>query len=134
MYCLCVNVCVLLQPRVNPIAVNKYIKINMKKKITLTEVFLLWVRFIRAFSPAVKQMPGCNSQRRGTARTLPKLIVLFYVLFVCKCVLYYRQRVSPHLQLKNVSISIYHTCFDACICIVLTFEYKCRFCASYMQK
>jgi len=35
--------------------------------------------------------------------------VLFYVLFVCKCVLYYCHRVSSHLQLTNISISILAT-------------------------
>jgi hypothetical protein len=45
---------------------------------------LPWLRFVRAFSSVVRQMPGYNSQREGTARTLPKLIVLFYVLFLCK--------------------------------------------------
>jgi hypothetical protein len=65
---------------------------------------LPWLRFFRAFSSAVRQMPGYNSQRRGTACTLPKLIVLFCVLFVCKCVLYYCHRVSTQLHSTNVSI------------------------------
>jgi hypothetical protein len=35
-------------------------------------------------------------------------IVLFCVLFACKCVLYYRHQVSAQLQLTNISIlSVY---------------------------
>ena len=34
-----------------------------------------------------------------------RFIVLFYVLFVCKCVLYYWHRVSTQLQLTNI---LYH--------------------------
>jgi hypothetical protein len=42
---------------------------------TLTEVF----------PSVVRQMPGYNSQRLGTANTLPNLFVLFSLLFVFFC-------------------------------------------------
>ena len=34
------------------------------------------------------------------------LIVLFCVLFMCNCVLYYCHRVSTQLQLTNISLSV----------------------------
>ena len=75
---------------------------NWHSSATLTEVFP-W------FSSVVRQMQVYvyTSQRRGTARTLPKLIVLFCVLFVCQCVLYYCHRVKTQLQITNISISIF---------------------------
>jgi len=67
---------------------------------------LSWRRFFRVFSSVVRLMPGYNSQRRGTARTLPKIFVLFCVLFLCKCVLYYWHRVTTQLQLTNISYNV----------------------------
>jgi hypothetical protein len=67
---------------------------------------LPWLRFFCAFSSVLRQMPGYNSQRQGTARTLPKLIVLFWILFMCKCVLYFCHRVSTQLRLANIYIYI----------------------------
>jgi hypothetical protein len=46
-------------------------------------------------------------------------VVLFYVLFVCKCVLYYCHRVSTQLQLTNISILI-------CVCRI--YKVGCLIC------
>jgi len=97
-------------------------------------VWLPWLRFFRAFPSVVRQMPGYNPQRQGTARTLPHFCVVlcifcvvlcifcvvlcifcvvlcivcfvsFSVLFVCICVLYYCHRVATQFQL-NISYII----------------------------
>jgi hypothetical protein len=73
--------------------------------------------FFRAFPSVVRQMPGYNSQTMGTANTLPNLlccffvirvvlllIVMFYVLFMCKCVL--PPGVNPTAVDKYIIINI----------------------------
>jgi hypothetical protein len=80
-------------------------------------------------------LPAYNSQRRGTARTLPKICVLFYVLFVlcrsvyrlCKCVLYYCHRVATQLQLTNISSITPNSGFTS----LLTSSGTSFFCVTY---
>jgi hypothetical protein len=49
-----------------------------------------WLRFFRAFSSVVRQMPGWNPQRRGTARTLPKFCVgsIYFLFCVFLCIVW----------------------------------------------
>ena len=63
---------------------------------------LPWLTFSRAFSSVVRQMPGYNSQRRGTVRTLPKLCRSVY----CLCVNVYCTTATGWQP--NCSWQIYH--------------------------
>jgi hypothetical protein len=86
---------------------------------------LPWFGVIRAFSSVVRQMPGYNSQRRGTDRTLPKLIVLFYVMFV-SIVLFYVLFVSIVLfYVLFVSIVLFSVLF-VCIIVYCTTATGCQ--------
>jgi hypothetical protein len=78
------------------------------------------LRFFRAFSSVVRQMPGYSWSCKGRLRpNFPNWLIfygyicliffvmyvtfsVFCVLFVCKCVLYYCHRVSIQLQLKYI--------------------------------
>ena len=67
---------------------------NWHSSATLTDVFPCF------FSSAVRQMSGYNSQRRGMARTLPKLIVLLYALFVVNV---YSTVTNPNFRKKDLN-------------------------------
>ena len=43
------------------------------------------LRFFHAFSSLVRQMPGYNSQRRGTARTLQIIVIVLFCLVLVLC-------------------------------------------------
>jgi hypothetical protein len=62
--CLCILCCMFMYPH----------RASWHSSATL-------LRFLRAFSSVVRQMPGYNPQRPGTARTLPKLLCSIYCLF-----------------------------------------------------
>ena len=57
------------------------------------------------------------------------LIVLFYVLFMCKCVLYYCCRVSTKLQLTNISYCYTYNIYILLIVLFyVLFMCKCVLC------
>jgi hypothetical protein len=104
---------------------NTVIYVFLLLGLWILVVRLPWLRFFRAFSSVVRQMPGYNSPSRGTVLTLPKCLccslnvfvvlcivcfVSFCVLFVCKCGLYNCHRVATQLQLTNISYHIIQIC------------------------
>jgi len=53
---------------------------------------------------AMELSPGIHGDRLETSCSCHGITVLFYVLFVCNCVLYYCHRVCSKSQLTNISI------------------------------
>ena len=58
-----------------------------------------------------KTLHGPHSFKLVVICVVLSLFVLFYVLFVCKCVLYYCQRVTSQLHLTNISCDANSTVF-----------------------
>ena len=74
---------------------------------TLTEVFPYFFLSFKA-NARVKLAKTGHGPRSSklVICVVPLLFVLFYVLFVCKCVLYYCHRVTTQLQLTNISYHV----------------------------
>jgi len=69
---------------------------------TLTEVFPFFFLSCKA-NAGVKSAKTGHGPHSSKMFMLFQIFVLFCVLFVCKCVLYYCYRVATQLQLTNIS-------------------------------
>jgi len=76
--------------------------------LTLTEVYPCFFLSCTANARAKLAMTGhgLHSSKLVVICVVLLLFVLFYVLFVCKCVLYYCHRLTTQLQLTNISYLI----------------------------
>jgi hypothetical protein len=72
--------------------------------LTLTKVFSFFFLSCKANARVIlaKTGHGPHSSKLVIICVVRLLFVLFYVLFVCKCVLYYWHQVTTQLQLTNI--------------------------------
>jgi hypothetical protein len=100
--------------------------------LNLIEVFLTLTEVIPRFYLSCKANARVKLAKTGHGLLSSKLVVicvvlllfvLFYVLFVCKCVLYYCHRVTTQLQLTNISFAFIQNCYAfqplRCKCVEL---------------
>jgi len=85
--------------------------------ILYSEVFLILTELFPCFLLSCKANARVKLAKTGHGPHSYKLVVicvvlllfmLFHILFICKCVLYYCHRVTTQLQLANISYHIYH--------------------------
>jgi hypothetical protein len=69
---------------------------------------LPWMRVFRAFPSVVRQMPGYNPQRRGTARTRPNFLCcsVYYLFCVILCTVWPGTHYS-HVTWAHVILRVY---------------------------
>jgi hypothetical protein len=60
-----------------------------------------------SFSLSCKANARIKPAKTGHVSHFSKIFVLFCVLFLCKCVLYYCHRMATHLQLTNISYHLH---------------------------